>query len=82
MNRSAAGQQPLLVATCLATCLAAIPGLGGEMSRLPVGFVHLREIDQTIVQDIRYAGAENFTGAPVRGYQASSASCFARLRRP
>jgi zinc D-Ala-D-Ala dipeptidase len=71
MNRSAVGQLLSSVATCLAACLGAIPGLAVEMSRPPVGFVHLREIDQTIVQDIRYAGAENFTGARVPGYQAS-----------
>ncbi|MBM3544585.1 MAG: M15 family metallopeptidase [Alphaproteobacteria bacterium] len=37
---------------------------------MPDGFVYLREIDPTIVQDMRYAGDRNFTGAPVPGYQA------------
>jgi D-alanyl-D-alanine dipeptidase len=37
---------------------------------LPAGFVYLRDIDSTIVQDIRYATPFNFTGAPVRGYNA------------
>lgn len=38
---------------------------------LPGGFVYLREIDPTIVQDIRYAGAHNFVGRPIRGYRAA-----------
>jgi D-alanyl-D-alanine dipeptidase len=32
--------------------------------------VHLRDIDPTILQDIRYAGPNNFTGRPVAGYAA------------
>ena len=32
--------------------------------------VHLRDVDPSILQDIRYAGADNFTGRPVRGYDA------------
>jgi zinc D-Ala-D-Ala dipeptidase len=34
---------------------------------LPGGFVHLREIDPTILQDIRYAGSNNFVGRPLAG---------------
>ncbi|QEU81559.1 M15 family metallopeptidase [Streptomyces subrutilus] len=34
----------------------------------PPGFVLLREVDPTIRQDVRYATARNFTGAPVDGY--------------
>jgi zinc D-Ala-D-Ala dipeptidase len=37
---------------------------------LPGGFVYLREIDPTIVQDIRYATSNNFVGRPLAGYQA------------
>jgi zinc D-Ala-D-Ala dipeptidase len=37
---------------------------------LPGGFVLLRDIDPTIVQDIRYAGSNNFVGRPLRGYEA------------
>jgi zinc D-Ala-D-Ala dipeptidase len=40
-------------------------------SALPRGFVYLRDIDPTIVQDIRYAGAHNFVGRPVKGYLAA-----------
>lgn len=37
---------------------------------LPGGFVYLREIDPTIIQDIRYATPNNFTGRPLAGYNA------------
>jgi D-alanyl-D-alanine dipeptidase len=30
--------------------------------------VYLRDVDPTIVQDIRYAGSHNFVGRPIRGY--------------
>ena len=47
----------------------AAPALAG--SALPRGFVYLRDVDPTIVQDIRYAGSHNFVGRPVRGYLAA-----------
>jgi D-alanyl-D-alanine dipeptidase len=46
-----------------------VPALAG--SALPRGFVYLRDIDPTIVQDIRYAGFHNFVGRPIRGYLAA-----------
>jgi D-alanyl-D-alanine dipeptidase len=45
------------------------PALAG--AALPRGFVYLRDIDPTIVQDIRYAGSHNFIGRPIRGYLAA-----------
>jgi zinc D-Ala-D-Ala dipeptidase len=45
------------------------PAVAG--SALPKGFVYLRDIDPTIVQDIRYAGSHNFVGRPIRGYLAA-----------
>ncbi|WP_027583182.1 M15 family metallopeptidase [Bradyrhizobium sp. Ai1a-2] len=39
--------------------------------QLPGGFVFLRDIDPTIIQDIRYAGPNNFVGRPLRGYGAA-----------
>jgi D-alanyl-D-alanine dipeptidase len=39
---------------------AAIPAL-----------VHLRDVDPSILQDIRYAGTDNFTGRPLPGYAAA-----------
>src|SRR3974390_3052098 len=51
---------------CVATFLALIaPAAAG---RLPSGFVYLRDIDSSILQDIRYAGYDNFTGPPLPGY--------------
>ncbi len=35
------------------------------------GFVHLQSVDPTIMQAIRYAGPDNFTGKPVAGYEAA-----------
>lgn len=34
---------------------------------LPSGFVHLDEIDGSIIQEIRYAGHHNFIGWPIYG---------------
>jgi zinc D-Ala-D-Ala dipeptidase len=61
-----------LLATVLV--LAAIPAYARDM--LPPGFVYLRDIDPTIVQDIRYATSDNFTGHPLPGYGA--AECILR----
>jgi D-alanyl-D-alanine dipeptidase len=38
--------------------------------KLPEPLVYLRDIDPTILQDMRYAGPDNFTGRPVPGYSA------------
>lgn len=35
---------------------------------LPPGFVYLKSINGSILQDIRYATAHNFIGRPVKGY--------------
>jgi zinc D-Ala-D-Ala dipeptidase len=69
-NSRAAGRQLAAMVIWLGCCLAAAPCAGVEMTRLPFGFVYLRDLDPTIVQDIRYAGAENFTRARVIGYKA------------
>jgi D-alanyl-D-alanine dipeptidase len=62
------------------------PALAG--SALPAGLVYLRDIDPTIVQDIRYAGSHNFVGRPIRGYlaaecilSASAANALATVQR-
>jgi D-alanyl-D-alanine dipeptidase len=57
--------------------IAAIVAAGGlasaaaQAQKLPAGFVYLRDIDPTIIQDMRYAGSNNFVGRPLRGYQAA-----------
>jgi zinc D-Ala-D-Ala dipeptidase len=43
---------------------------------LPADFVYLRDVDATILQDIRYAGSNNFVGRPLKGYGA--AECVVR----
>src|SRR5262245_47363814 len=35
---------------------------------MPGGFVFLRDIAPSIIQDIRYAGSNNFMGRPIAGY--------------
>lgn len=38
---------------------------------LPADFVYLKDIDPSIIQDIRYATAHNFIGHPITGYEAA-----------
>src|SRR6202051_5036103 len=66
--------------------LLPAPALAG--SALPRGLVYLRDIDPTIVQDIRYAGSHNFVGRPIKGYLAaecilsiSAANALAAVQR-
>ena len=40
------------------------------MNTLPEGFVYLKDIDPTILQEVRYAGHHNFMGRPIAGYQS------------
>src|SRR4029079_6063817 len=56
------------------------PGLSGPQTAnaqglsaqvLPGGFVYLRDVEPGIIQDIRYAGANNFVGRPLAGYGAA-----------
>ena len=58
----------------LAIALTALGlALGQEAAlaqALPAGFAYLRDIDPTILQDIRYAGVNNFIGRPLAGYGA------------
>jgi zinc D-Ala-D-Ala dipeptidase len=56
-------------APILLTAIAlASPARGQPM---PGGFAYLRDIDPSIIQDIRYAGSNNFVGRPLAGYQAA-----------
>jgi D-alanyl-D-alanine dipeptidase len=56
------------LAVLAALCIAA-PAFAGE--KMPEDFVYLRDVDPTIQQDMRYAGADNFTGKKVPGYDAA-----------
>jgi D-alanyl-D-alanine dipeptidase len=59
----------------LAIVLTALGVMSGPRTAaaqgLPGGFAYLRDIDPSIIQDIRYAGANNFIGRPLAGYGAS-----------
>jgi D-alanyl-D-alanine dipeptidase len=47
-----------------------LPAPAGAQT-LPGGFVYLGDLDPTILQDIRYAGRNNFVGRPLAGYGAA-----------
>ena len=51
--------------------LAGMTPAAAAPADLPAGFVYLADIDPTIAQDIRYAGAHNFIGRPIDGYEAN-----------
>ncbi|GLS23031.1 hypothetical protein GCM10007874_60510 [Labrys miyagiensis] len=57
----------------LAIALLATPAIAAD---LPPGFVRLADIAPTIRQEMRYAGAHNFTGRPVPGYDTGA--CWLR----
>lgn len=50
--------------------IAAIAATPCDAEGMTEGFVYLRDVDPTIQQDMRYAGAHNFTGHAVPGYEA------------
>lgn len=62
--RAALGAVALAIATFLAPSLPQ----AGEM---PDGFVYLADIAPHVRQDMRYAGANNFTKAAIPGYKAA-----------
>jgi D-alanyl-D-alanine dipeptidase len=51
--------------------VVATPVSAASAQSLPGGFVYLRDIDPSILQDIRYAGSNNFIGRPLAGYAAA-----------
>lgn len=51
---------------------------GAGAAELPDDFVYLRDVAPAIIQDIRYAGSYNFTGAPVPGYEAAECMLTAK----
>jgi D-alanyl-D-alanine dipeptidase len=59
-----------------AFCIAALTlfmdlNKASAQDSLPAGFVYLRDVDPTIVQEIRYATSDNFVGRPLPGYNSS-----------
>lgn len=61
----------MLTRAGLALTIAMLVAPALASPTLPKGFVYLRDVDPTIVQDIRYAGSHNFVGRPIRGYRAA-----------
>lgn len=66
--------------------LAAIAALAE--TALPAGMVRLRDLDATIIEDMRYGTPNNFTGAPLPGYgnlpcilRRDAAKALARVQR-
>ena len=70
-RRRPAGTFSMLIRAGLALRIMMLPAPALAGSALPKGFVYLRDLDPTIVQDIRYAGSHNFVGRPIRGYLAA-----------
>ncbi|MBR0752679.1 M15 family metallopeptidase [Bradyrhizobium jicamae] len=60
-----------LVTMALAGLGLVLAALSARAQSLPGDFVFLRDIDPTIIQDIRYAGPNNFMGRPLAGYGAA-----------
>jgi zinc D-Ala-D-Ala dipeptidase len=67
----------LILLTAMAPALSAAQAFGQALSgqnlsreSLPGDFVYLRDLDPSVVQDIRYAGVNNFMGRPIAGYSA------------
>jgi len=40
--------------------------------KIPKGFVYLKDVAPSILQDMRYAGYHNFVGRPIKGYHAKA----------
>jgi D-alanyl-D-alanine dipeptidase len=55
-----------VIALAIISCSAS-----ARAETLPGGFVYLRDIDPSILHDIRYAGSNNFMGRPLAGYAAA-----------
>ena len=70
-RRRPASTFSMLIRAGVALIITLPPASAPAGSALPEGFVYLRDIDPTIVQDIRYAGSHNFVGRPIRGYLAA-----------
>jgi D-alanyl-D-alanine dipeptidase len=55
---------------CFIVMILLVPGSAGA-GQLPTGFAYLRDVAPDILQDMRYAGPDNFIGRPVPGYEAA-----------
>lgn len=53
-------------------------GLNTVREGPPAGFVNLRDVDPSIVVNLRYAGTDNFVGRPAPGYLSSTSAWMTR----
>ena len=60
----------LVKRTVIALAIISCSG-SARAETLSGGFVYLRDIDPSILHDIRYAGSNNFMGRPLAGYAAA-----------
>jgi len=58
-------------ALAVALSIIALAAPTAADTAMPANMVYLRNLDPSIQQDIRYAGAHNFTGSPLDGYNAA-----------
>jgi D-alanyl-D-alanine dipeptidase len=65
-----------MVTKIVVVMVAAVAALPAQALSLPDDFVFLRDLDPSIRQDIRYAGANNFMGRRLAGYD--SAECVVK----
>ena len=75
-----------LMLRCTLALLSCLLGLStathpASASEMPKDFVYLRDVDPTIQQDMRYAGADNFTGGPCRATRPPNAFWCGRSRK-
>lgn len=72
-DRRPAGSLAQATGACLAAAALLSPVAHAQEDPLlpiPVGFVHLTDVAQTVRLDIRYHGSANFMGRPAAGYDA------------
>ncbi|MFJ6570150.1 M15 family metallopeptidase [Streptomyces sp. NPDC091292] len=60
----------LLAFAATGTSATAAPAREGAEPKAPPQFVALRDVDPTIIQEIRYITPHNFVGEPIDGYRA------------
>lgn len=58
--------------------LAVMAPIESSAADMPEGFVHLRSVDPTILQDMRYATPQNFVGRRLPGYDAAECVLFGK----
>src|SRR5262249_31313190 len=61
----------VLVMVIMASLVGDVLDGWGQSLSIPKEFTYLRDVDPSILQDVRYAGPNNFTGKQVPGYGAA-----------